>query len=66
MQAGNKAAAVDLLAAAGPVAEADDVGAALDEAAIKGDAFGVIGEGHESGFAVAVVAHENGELAAGP
>ena len=65
MQAGNEAAAIDLLAARCTVAEADDVGAVLFQAAFEGDSLGVIGEGDVTGVAVAVVSHQYGEDAAG-
>ena len=47
-----KTDAVDLLAAAGPVAEADDVGAVLPQSGVEGEAFGVVGEGDEPGLAI--------------
>ncbi len=65
MQAGDEAAAVDLLAAAGAVAEADDVGAVLLQPGIEGQSLGVVDQRHVAGLAVAVVAHEDGQLAAG-
>ena len=65
MQAGDEAAAVDLLAAAGPVAEADDVGAVLGKPGSEGEALGVKDERDVSGIAVGIIAHEDGELAAG-
>lgn len=64
MQAGDEAASVDLGAAAGAVAEPDDVGAVLLQAALEGDAFRVVGEGDEAQLSVLIVAHQDGELAA--
>jgi len=52
MEAGNKAAAIDLATAGCPVAEADDVGAALAKASGKGELLGVIRERNEPGLAV--------------
>src|SRR6266545_7806605 len=64
MQPGDEAAAVDLLAAAGAMAEADDVGPVLAQPAREGKPLGVKGEGDEPGLAVAVIAHQEGQLAA--
>src|SRR3954453_19664385 len=64
VQAGDEAAAVDLLAAAGTVAEPDDVGAALRQPGRERQPLGVVGEGDEPIAAVAVVAHQDGQLAA--
>ena len=64
MQAGDKAAAVGFAAAGCPVAESDDVGAALAKASGKGQLLGVIGERNESGLTVAIVAHEDCEFPA--
>jgi len=48
MQAGNEAAAIDLFAAAGAVAETDDVRAALGESCGEGKPLGVEGEGDKA------------------
>ena len=64
VQPRNKAAAIDLGAAARAVAEADDVGTVLRKSALEGEALGVVGEGDEPGLPVVVVAHQDGELAA--
>ena len=65
MEAGNEAAAIDLAAARCTVTESDDVGATLTKPALKGQLFRVIGEWNETGVAVAIVAHENRQLAIG-
>jgi hypothetical protein len=62
-QAGDEGRSVDLLATAGTVAEADDVGRVLRQATLERDALGVIDEGDEARLAVVVIAHQNGELA---
>src|SRR2546425_53698 len=64
VQTRNEAAAVNFLAAARAVREADDVRAGLAQTAFKGDALRVIRQRHESRFAIAVVAHQNHQLAA--
>ena len=61
---GDETAAVDPLAARGTVAEADDVGTVLPQPGEEGQALGVVDEGHEARFAVAVVAHEDREFTA--
>jgi hypothetical protein len=58
MQSRNEAAAVNLSAARCAVAEPDYVGAGLAKANGKGKLLGV-GERNESGFAVAIVAHDD-------
>jgi hypothetical protein len=45
------------------VAEPDDVGAVLSKATGKRQPLGVKGEGDKAILAVAIVAHEDGELA---
>ena len=64
MQARYEAAAVDLLAAAGPVREPDDVGAVLRQPGGKGEPLGVLDQRHEPGVAIGVVAHQHGQFAA--
>src|SRR5436309_16139187 len=66
VQAGDEAAAVHLLAAAGAVAEADDARAVLPEAGPQGEELGVEYQRHEAGLAVGVVAPEDGQLAVAP
>jgi hypothetical protein len=65
VQAWDEGRAVDLLAAGGAVAEADDVGRVLLQAALEGNPLGVEDEGDEARLAIMVIAHQNGELAAG-
>lgn len=65
MQSGNEAAAIDLSAAAGAVTEPDDVGAVLAKAQVERDLLGVVGQPNEPRLAVAIIPHENRELAAG-
>src|SRR5262249_30276581 len=64
MQPGDEAAPVNLLAAAGAVAEADYVGRVLVQAGGERKPFRVPGERNEARLAVGVVAHEHGQLAA--
>ena len=65
MQAGDESGAIDLLRAAGSVAEPDDVSAVLLETSCECEAFCVIGEGDEPRIAVGVITHQNRELPAG-
>jgi hypothetical protein len=55
VQAGDEGRSVDLLAAAGPVAEADDVGAVLLEPGGEGEALGVVRERYKSGLAIRII-----------
>lgn len=64
MQTGNERAAVDFLAARGPMAKADDIGRTLPQACLEGQLLGVVGEGNKSRLAVDIVAHQNRQLAA--
>ena len=45
--------------------EPDDVGATLPQARLEGKSFGVVGKRYKPGFPVAIVAHQDGELATG-
>lgn len=45
--------------------EADDVGTGLAQAALEGESLGVVGKRNETVLAVGVIAHEDGEFAAG-
>jgi hypothetical protein len=65
MQSWDERRAVDLLRAAGSVAEPDDVSAVLFQPSCEREAFGVEGEGDEPGFAVGVVTHQDRQLTAG-
>ena len=47
------------------MAEADDVGAVLPESGGEGEPLGVVDQRDEPGLAVAVIAHQDGQLAAG-
>ena len=42
--------------------EANDVSGTLPEARTEGELLGVIGEGDETGFAIRIVTHQDGEL----
>src|SRR5208337_3599940 len=64
VQAGDEAGSVDLFRAAGPVAKPDDVGAVLLKPGGERKALGVVHQRDVSGFAVGVIAHEDGQLAA--
>src|SRR5260370_10117818 len=64
MQARNEAAPVDFLAAAGAVAEADDVRRALAQAGLEGQVLAPVDQRHEAGLSVLVIAHEDGQLSA--
>ena len=64
MQAGDEAAAVNFSRAAGPVAEPDNVCAVLAKANRESEPLRVVGEGDKPGFFIAVIAHEDGQLAA--
>ena len=65
VQAGDEGGAIDLRAAAGSVAETDDVGGVLLQSALEGNPLGVVDEGDEARLAVVVIAHEDCELAFG-
>src|SRR5579884_162571 len=65
MEAGDEAAAINLSRTAGPVAEPDNVGAVLAEANRESEPLRVEGEGDKPGLSVAVIAHEDRELAGG-
>ena len=65
MQSRDKAAAVSLAAAGCAVAETDDVGAGLAQAEGKGQPLCMVGERDEPRFPVAIVAHEDDQLATG-
>jgi hypothetical protein len=65
VKTGNKAASVDFFAAARAVRETDNVGATLPKARLEAEPLRVVGERHEVRLSVAVVAHQDGELAAG-
>ena len=64
MESGDEAAAISLAAAGCTVAKADDVGAMLAKASVESEPLGVMGERNETRFAVLIVTHEDGELAA--
>src|SRR5258708_3778158 len=64
VQARDEAAAIDLLAAAGAVAETDDVGAVLNQPGRERQPLAVVNQRDLPGLAVGIVAHEDGELAA--
>jgi hypothetical protein len=65
MQAGDEAAAVHLLAAAGPVRKADYVGAVLAQTGLEGQSLGVPRQRDEAGLSIHVIAYQNPQLAAG-
>src|SRR5581483_11773029 len=65
MQPRNEAAPVHLLGAAVAVAETNDVGAMLPQAGPHGKQLRVEHERNVSGLAVAVVAHQDGQLTTG-
>ena len=65
VQAGDEARSVDLLRAACPVAEANDVGAVLLQASSKGEFLRVISERDVPLIPVAVISHENDQFAIG-
>jgi len=65
VQPWNERRAVDLAAAAGPVAEPDDVGAALRKPSIERQTFGVVDQRHESLGSIGVVTHQDNKPPAG-
>src|SRR5207248_11641790 len=65
VQAGDEGRAIDLLRAAGSVAEADDVRAMLLESGFKGEPFGPVNQRDISGVAIRIISHQDGELPAG-
>ena len=64
VQAGDEAAAINLAATRCSVVEPDDAGAVLTKASGESESLRVVGERAESGFAVAIIAHEDCEFTA--
>ena len=62
MQARNESGTIDLRAAAGSVAEADDVGAVPPEPGLESQSLGVIDKRGETGITVAVIAYQDRQL----